>query len=443
MQHVILSYGMGVESTAILLRWIYEPSTRPCSLGDLLVITAQTGDEYEDTRRDVEAHILPLLREHGIRFVQIARRGHLEADGIAVLADDRNPRRLHTEGSHKLSDELRSVGTVPQFGGEHRCSLKFKAFVIETWLRDYFPHPFRHGFGYNADEPKRAAKSQAADVKRVAFGFNAEEGKRMTRTLKYDRADRQSFFPLIEWGWTREHCLEYIESRLGIRWLKSACVYCPFNRLTDEAIERHKQHPQQVASALALELVSLTLNPRGTLYKEQSLRERTEAGGNQEALRLFEDRLNSEPWRIYRVRRVYAAKKDEAGHDQPDRKGNAMRAVEHASEILSMSQAKELLQQRSNDAGISLEQKRGISYLYLWQTGPTYPTREEYYVAGPAVVQEKTRYGLDWFEEQWEPRQAMLFAEDKTPNTGASATSDTGKPVEMLRARANRPDLDL
>jgi len=26
----ILSYGMGVESSAILLRWIMSPATRPC-----------------------------------------------------------------------------------------------------------------------------------------------------------------------------------------------------------------------------------------------------------------------------------------------------------------------------------------------------------------------------------------------------------------------------
>ena len=53
----ILSYGMGVESSAILLRWIMSPVTRPCSLEDLIVITSQVGDEYTDTGRDVEAHM--------------------------------------------------------------------------------------------------------------------------------------------------------------------------------------------------------------------------------------------------------------------------------------------------------------------------------------------------------------------------------------------------
>ena len=59
---VILSYGMGVESTAILLRWVWEPHTRPCSLEDLIVVTSQVGDEYRDTGRDVTNHVLPLMR---------------------------------------------------------------------------------------------------------------------------------------------------------------------------------------------------------------------------------------------------------------------------------------------------------------------------------------------------------------------------------------------
>lgn len=42
--HTILSYGMGVESTAILVRWLEEPSVHPCSIDELIVITAQTGD---------------------------------------------------------------------------------------------------------------------------------------------------------------------------------------------------------------------------------------------------------------------------------------------------------------------------------------------------------------------------------------------------------------
>ncbi len=155
--------------------------------------------------------------------------------------------------------------------------------------------------------------------------------------------------------------------------------------------------------------MSLTLNPRGTLYKKESLLELTERSGNGPALNAFERKLRDQPWRVYRVRRLYAARKDDAGRELPDRKGIAIRAVEHMSEPLSRDQARELLRIKAQAAGTALEEKRGIAYLYLQKGGASYPTREEYIVAGPAAVDEKARYGLSWFEEQWSARQGELF----------------------------------
>ena len=407
--HVILSWGMGVESTAILVRWLLEPETRPCALDELLVLTAQTGDEYDDTRVLCERHILPLLRAQRIRFVEVARRGHLEKEGIVVLSDSRAPSCMHMDGAYKLSDELRAAGTVPQFGGEHRCSLKFKAFVIETWLRERFQNPAKHAFGYSLDEPKRVAKSEQAMADRVAFGFSSEELGRADRASSYDRPNRTGFYPLIEWAWTRQVCLDYLFSKLGVIWEKSACVYCPFNQLGPDALRRHKQHPAQVAQALELELVSLTLNPRGTLYKKQSLYEYADQNGNAEAIAEFESNLARQSWRLYRVRRIYGAKKNVDGQLLTERKGQALRAVEHFSGEVSKLEAIRLLQKKADHLGVDLEQKRGISYLYQQRVGSMYPTREEYFVAGPAGVGMKARFGLEWFEERWEARQTSLF----------------------------------
>jgi hypothetical protein len=61
--------------------------------------------------------------------------------------------------------------------------------------------------------------------------------------------------------------------------MKSACYFCPFNALKADAIERHKAHPEQVADALMLEHVCLSLNPRGTLYRDKSLIQITMSSG--------------------------------------------------------------------------------------------------------------------------------------------------------------------
>jgi hypothetical protein len=126
----ILSYGLGVESSTIILKWVDHESLRDFDLiADLIVITAQVGDEYPDQKTLVEQHVLPRMRAHRIRYVQVARAGHLEADGIVVLDDTRDPRKVHLDGAYKLSQELRAAGTVPQFAGEHRCSLN------KYWVR--------------------------------------------------------------------------------------------------------------------------------------------------------------------------------------------------------------------------------------------------------------------------------------------------------------------
>jgi hypothetical protein len=119
----ILSYGLGCESSAILARWLFERDTRPCPLSELVVVTAQTGDEYEDTQELVEEHILPLLRQHGVRYVQVARHGHLEADRITVLEDSCAPSRLFIEGDYKLSDELRAAVSRTSKGGQKHGKL--------------------------------------------------------------------------------------------------------------------------------------------------------------------------------------------------------------------------------------------------------------------------------------------------------------------------------
>ena len=401
---VILSYGMGVESTAILARWVFEPETRPCDLADLVVVTAQTGDEYADTGRDVTEYILPLMREHGIRYVQLARHGHLEAAGITVLEDSRAPSQVYLQGDYRLSDELRSNGTVPQFGGEHRCSLKFKAFVIETWLRLHQEGPVRHAFGYNVTEPRRVAACESAMARRVAFGFNCEEQTRIERTIRYDSSARDSFFPLVEWEWSRDDCLAYLKTVFGIVWQKSACVECPFNALKADAVERHRRHPGQVADAMLLELLSLALNPRGTLYPKKSLIQITLANGDDGTAAAFQALLVGSQWSVYRVRRIYHARKTDGAPD-PKKKGMADRAVERLHTFSSREEADRSLGLLAASLGLELEMSRGLRYAYRERRRSEYPAREEFYTVAPSHVQTKARYGVEHSDDQWIVKQ--------------------------------------
>ncbi|MFI7405945.1 hypothetical protein ACIBW9_36685 [Streptomyces sp. NPDC049541] len=100
-----------------------DPAAHGIDLKRTAVLYTATGSEWPETRLLCEEFMLPLLRSHGVRFVQLARAGHLKADGITVLDDSRHPEQLFARGLWTLWDELESVGTVPQQAGVRKCSL--------------------------------------------------------------------------------------------------------------------------------------------------------------------------------------------------------------------------------------------------------------------------------------------------------------------------------
>lgn len=281
---VVLSYGMGVESTAVALRWLEEPASRDFPLDDLVVVTAMTGNEWPDTRRVVEQHVLPAFRDHGIRYVQLARGGPLERDGVDVLSDSRRTERLVMAGAWTLADELERAGTVPQFAhGQRRCSQKFKGWPIDYWLRaELGDTAFRH-----------------------AIGFNAGERWRMDRDTSYATAQRVPEYPPAAWGWGRDVCERYLAAAVGEPWPKSCCTFCPF--AGDQHLDRYRDHPDAAVHAMRLEYAALALNPRMTLFKSSSVIRLIE-DHHPAIARLFQRQLDSGPWSLYEVRRVFHAK---------------------------------------------------------------------------------------------------------------------------------------
>jgi hypothetical protein len=292
---VILSYGLGVDSTAILLRWITEPSSRDFELSDLIVLTAMTGDEWDFTGQAVEDHILPLMREHGIRYIQIARGGATKDQGITVLSDTNAPTQLFLKGDWKLSDELLTSATVPQSGNNRLCSIKAKGEPLDATI----------------------ARILGADTKfRHVMGFEAEEGKRAKEdTEKGNSAVRTGEYPLIAWGWDRAKCEEFIFSVTGVKWEKSACVFCPFAfngkknscgvTSTERILGMYRQYPEAAAHALFVEHVSLLFNENQPLLTSgKSLRDRIVEDGNQAALDALEAKLDATPHAIYHLRRI-------------------------------------------------------------------------------------------------------------------------------------------
>lgn len=385
----LLSLGMGTESTAILLRWLNEPETRPCPLDELTVVTAMTGEEYDRTEELMTEHALPLMRQAGVRYVQLCRAGQSDSNGYVVLDDSRQPQRMYMRGPWRLGDEHERNGIVPQQAGPRKCSQRAKGWVIDAWVRDTFGgNDFRH-----------------------AIGFNSEELNRVERDQCYGAVGRRAFYPLVEWGWSRQDAELYLLQATGEVWSRSCCVWCPYqagNKGVESLVERWTRQPEAGARAIWLEHTALALNPRQRLFGTKSAREVATAHGLTECMRMAEDRLNTDQWAVYEVRRLYLPAKGE-----PGKKGPAMRAVCRVSPQASRAVAYAELEARAQLNGQRVEtDEHGIHRVVFRTAGPTYPTVEEQLVTAPAIVQDKQRNG---FEALWNralgrgPIQDALF----------------------------------
>jgi len=163
-------------------------------------------------------------------------------------------------------------------------------------------------------------------------------------------------------------------------------------------VDRHREHPHQVADALLLEHVSLAFNPRSALYKSKSLFDITRASQNVQAVELYERRLHSATWALYRVRRIYSAK------------GKADRALEQLAQFGARDAALGALRRLAGKLGCDFEEVENRAYAWRERRSETeYPSREELFSIAPATVQSKARYGLDWFESRWTGMQMKLF----------------------------------
>lgn len=370
---VVLSYGLGTDSTAILLRWINDPSSRDFELSDLIVVTAMTGDEWPESGELVEDHILPLLREHGIRYIQVARATGSQRDDIVVLDDSRNPQRLHLAGAYKLSDELLAAGTVPQMGGIRKCSQKAKGWPLDTIIdRTLGPGTaYRHVVGFEAEEPKRAGKDVLA-------------GNSPYRTGEY---------PLIEWGWNRAQCEWYILHHTGVAWLKSACIFCPFALGTKAGIERvlpqYRANIKAAVDAMFIEHVSVALNPLQGLAKNVRLVDLITADGNDEALRALNERLDSTPHRIYQVRRVHRGRKND-----PSKRANGDRSVLRMTETGSrQAMISRLITEYGT--GHTVESDGWFHRVIVTPRQDVFPCIEHLFVVAPAVVEDKQKANFE------------------------------------------------
>jgi len=190
---IVASFGGGVNSTAMLIGMVERGEK--CDL----ILFADTGGEKPHTY----AHVLEFSE-------------WLVAHGMPPILTVRNEKMT-------LEQDCIDRHALPSVAyGFKSCSDHFKMRPQARYLKSIGAKATTKLIGFDSDEPQRAKQI---------------EGNR---------------YPLIEWGWGRDECVEAI-ARAGVTQPgKSACFFCPSSK-KKEIYELRNVYPILAARAVAME----------------------------------------------------------------------------------------------------------------------------------------------------------------------------------------------
>lgn len=189
---VVLAYGIGVDSTALLVE-LESRGTPPD-----LVITGDPGIEKPETYVYQEM-MAAWMAARGIRYETVRY----------------TPRRFkHWPPYYDLLANVLTNATLPSISlGRHSCSLKWKVAPQDAFLKQW--------------EPAKAAWARGQKVIRL-IGYDASPAD--TRRYNHASAIANDLFecryPLREWGWNRAACIARIEAAGLPVPPKSSCFIC-------------------------------------------------------------------------------------------------------------------------------------------------------------------------------------------------------------------------
>ena len=180
-----------------------------------------------------------------------------------ILFADTGGERPHTyEHVAAMSNWCKSVGFPEIITVRHRDSLGREMTLEERCLAGRMLPSIAYGFKSCSDKHKRrpqdkflnnwepalAAWSRKEKITKL-IGYDADETR---RARQIEETKYEYRYPLIEWDWGREECVEAI-LRAGLPQPgKSSCFFCPSSRKT-EIIELQQRYPDLLARALAME----------------------------------------------------------------------------------------------------------------------------------------------------------------------------------------------
>jgi hypothetical protein len=226
-----VAYGMGVDSTAMLVG-LAERGIRPDA-----ILFADVGGEKPETYA-YQATMDAWLRSVGFPEITVVKYPGPKSGAYDTL-----------EGN------CISNGTLPSLAfGFKSCSLKWKVEPQKKWERAW--------------QPAQDAWARGLPIiKAIGFDASPKDSKRCSYAADKVEDDPKYhyWYPLRDWGWTRDECMAQIEAAGLPVPMKSACFFCPANQV-EEIVWLTDKHPE-----LADRIITMENNARPRLKKIKGL----------------------------------------------------------------------------------------------------------------------------------------------------------------------------
>lgn len=199
MNNRIISYGGGVQSTALVLLAI-KGEIPPSDFA----VFSNVGDdsEHPKTLAFVRDIMIPYANSHGYTVIETHR---MVGKGVEARKQSLMARMLEDPNET-------GYAPIPVYGDTGKplrrvCTVDHKITVVERWIKQqYAVLPVEVQIGISTDEYQRAR----------------------TQKPEHLKVQRKTY-PLLDIGWDRNKCLAYIaECGLPLP-PKSSCFFCPFH----------------------------------------------------------------------------------------------------------------------------------------------------------------------------------------------------------------------
>lgn len=213
---VVVAYGMGVDSTAMLVGMAAR-GERPD-----LILFADTGSEKPETYAYLPT-IQAWLKKVGFPPVQVVRY---------------TPTKFKNAPYSTLEGNCLANRTLPSLAfGRKGCSLKWKRAPQDKFCRTW--------------APARECWDAGGKVTKL-IGYDAGPADSRRAINLTEDAEYTYRYPLREWGWEREECKRQILAAGLPLPVKSACFFCPATKPA-ELDEMMATHPELVDRIMEME----------------------------------------------------------------------------------------------------------------------------------------------------------------------------------------------